>query len=128
MATQRSLPPLGGGLLWLYRGLWVALASVAVLVHALSVTAPDMQPAILALRLVKAVVIFSVVIILFRKRQRDPVAALLSLAFLCWTITSSFDFSSRDVIPLVLDRIRFLLFALGLLLFPDGQWRPRASA
>jgi hypothetical protein len=96
-----------------------------VLVHALSVTAPDMQPAILALRLVKAVVIFSVVIILFRKRQRDPVAALLSLAFLCWTITSSFDFSSRDVIPLVLDRIRFLLFALGLLLFPDGQWRPR---
>jgi hypothetical protein len=83
-----------------------------------------MQPVILALRLVKSVVIFSVVIILFRKRQRDPVAALLSLAFLCWTITSSFDFSSREVIPLALDRIRFLLFALGLLLFPDGEWRP----
>ena len=124
LSTQRSLPPLGGGLLWLYRSLWVALAGVAVLVHALLLTETSMHPAILALRLVKAVVIFAVVTILFRKRQRDPVAALLSLAFLCWTITSSFDFSSRDVLPQALDRIRFLLFVLGLLLFPDGEWRP----
>lgn len=124
MATQRGLPPLGGGLLWLYRGLWIAFAAAALIVHALLISDPAMEPAILILRLVKAAMIFAVVTILFRKRQHDPVAALLSLAFLCWTITSSFDFSSRDVLPLALDRIRFLLFAVGLLLFPDGEWRP----
>lgn len=124
IATQRRLPPLGGGLLWIYRSLWVALMLAAVLVHALLLTEPAMEPAVLVLRLVKATVIFSVVTMLFRKKQRDPVAALLSLAFLCWTITSSFDFAAADLWPMLLDRIRFLLFALALLLFPDGEWRP----
>lgn len=123
-STQGRLPPLGGGLLWLYRILWLGLAAAAVLVHVQLVGEPAMPPAILVLRLVKAVVIFAVVAMLFRKRQRDPVGALLSLALLCWTITSSFDFSSRDVLPMVLDRVRFLLFTLALLLFPDGEWRP----
>jgi hypothetical protein len=55
-----------------------------------------------------------------RSRRRYP-----ALAFLCWTITSSVDFTSAAVLPMVLDRLRFLLFALALLLFPDGKWRPR---
>lgn len=124
IATQGRLPPLGGGLLWLYRVLWATLALAALLVHALLLTEPAMEPVVLALRLVKAAVIFSVVTMLFRKKQRDPVAALLSLAFLCWTITSSFDFAAADLWPMLLDRIRFMLFALALLLFPDGEWRP----
>jgi hypothetical protein len=101
--------------------------AVAVFVHVQLFGQAAMEPAILALRLVKATVIFTVVAILFRKRQRDPVGALLSLALLCWTITSSFDFSSNDPLPLALDRVRFLLFAFALLLFPDGEWRPSWS-
>ncbi|NUT00731.1 MAG: hypothetical protein HOP96_07130, partial [Sphingomonas sp.] len=37
---------------------------------------------------------------------------------------SSVDFTSTAILPLLLDRLRFLLFALTLLLFPDGKWRP----
>lgn len=124
MAMHTGLPPLRGRLLWLYRAAWLALAVGAVLVHAMLLATPAMQPTILMLRLIKAGIIFAVVTLLFRQRQRDPVAAILCLAFLTWTITSSFDFSAKNVLPLVLDRARFLLFALALLLFPDGEWRP----
>jgi hypothetical protein len=115
-------------MLWLYRLLWLAAACSAILVHALLLAQPAMQPAILGLRLVKAAAILAVATILFRRRQRDPVAALLSLAFLAWTVTSSFDFAASDaVLPLLLDRLRFLLFALALLLIPDGEWRSVAG-
>jgi hypothetical protein len=125
---QARLSSLDGGLLWLYRLVWLAVASAAVLVHGLLLSEPGMQPAILALRLVKAGAIVTVATILFRRRQRDQVAALLSLAFLVWTITSSFDFAASDaILPILLDRLRFLLFALALLLFPDGEWRSAAS-
>jgi hypothetical protein len=49
---------------------------------------------------------------------------LLAISFLLWTITSSVDFQSATLLPQLLDRLRFLLFALALLLFPDGRWNP----
>jgi hypothetical protein len=79
---------------------------------------------ILLLRLAKSVVLVAVSAILFRRRSQDPVAAMLSLAFLLWTISSSIDFAAASAWPAVLDRLRFLLFALALLLFPDGHWQP----
>ena len=69
--SQARLPSLGGRLLWLYRLVWLAVASAAVLVHGLLLSEPGMQPAILALRLVKAGAILTVATILFRRRQRD---------------------------------------------------------
>lgn len=122
---RRGLPSLGGRLLWTYRIVWGLLlaATLAVLVPATFDGA--MQPLVLGLRLVKSAILTAVASLLFFRRQRDPVAAILALAFLCWTITSSVDFTSREVAPMLLDRLRFLLFALALLLFPDGKWRPR---
>jgi hypothetical protein len=80
---------------------------------------------ILALRLAKSAVLIAVSAILFRRRSRDPIAAMLSLAFLLWTISSSIDFATASAWQTFLDRLRFLLFAIALLLFPDGDWRPR---
>jgi hypothetical protein len=74
---------------------------------------------------VKSAVLVCVAAILFCRRQRDPVAALLALAFLTWTITSSFDFGTGAGPAQLLDRGRFLLFVMALLLFPDGRWQAR---
>jgi hypothetical protein len=122
--TEARLSPLRGRLLWTYRAVWCALALCALAFLTLSVSQPVVHPVIVALRLVKGAVLITVTAILLRRRAHDPVAALLSLALLTWTITSSFDFSSAAAAPLLLDRIRFLLFALALLFFPDGSWRP----
>ena len=124
-AAVRSLPPLGGRLLAAYRAAWAILVVAAIAVVGQLVLSGTMDPAILALRLVKAGVLLTVSTILFRRRQSDGVAAMLSLAFLLWTITSSFDFAVAAAwwLP-VLDRLRFLLFALSLLLFPRGEWSP----
>lgn len=127
--AQRSngsrLPPLSGRLVFVYRCAWalLALAGAAALVMLLRTT--TVHPAVLTIRLVKAAVLISVSAILLRRRARDPVAALLSLAFLSWTVSSSVDFTSGAMLPLLLDRLRFLFFALALLLFPDGRWEPR---
>src|SRR4051812_36596475 len=123
-ASQASLPKLSGRLLWSYRIVWFALAVGALLASGLSALQSGSQPAILGLRLVKSVVLVFVAIILLCRRQRDPVAALLALAFLTWTITSSFDFGTNSELAQLLDRFRFLLFALALLLFPDARWWP----
>ena len=117
-------PELRGWWVLAYRVTWGALAFVAVGVIAASAYAGTAHPAVLALRLAKAAVILSVCVILLRRRANDPVAALLSLAFLTWTINSSFDFASAEMLPRLLDRVRFLLFVLALLLFPDARWRP----
>jgi hypothetical protein len=122
---QRGLPPLKGRLLWAYRIAWVLLAAATIAVLALALFDPAVRPIVLGLRLLKSAIVGAVATVLFCRRQRDPVAAILSLAFLCWTITSSFDFTSSAALPLILDRLRFLLFAFALLLFPDGKWRPR---
>jgi hypothetical protein len=108
-----------------YRVAWAVLAIAALALLAQPLLHPTATPLpILVLRLVKAAVLISVSAILLRRRANDPVAALLALAFLTWTITSSFDFASSNALPLLLDRVRFLLFVLALLLFPDGRWQP----
>ena len=124
-AMNRGLPQLRGRLLWSYRGIWTLLAAATVATLASTLLDGTMQPWVLGIRLVKSAILIAVAAVLFWKRPRDPVAAILGLAFLCWTITSSVDFTSAEVLPMVLDRLRFLLFALALLLFPDGKWRPR---
>ena len=106
-----------------YRVIWCLLALGGAGLLGASLFHPIVHPAILVLRLLKGAVVISVCGILLRRRRDDPVAALLSLAFLTWTITSSFDFASTNVLPMLLDRVRFLLFVLALLLFPDGNWR-----
>jgi hypothetical protein len=122
---QRGLSPISGRLLWFYRALWATLATVALVTMALALLDPSLQPVVLGLRLAKSAIVGTVAWVLFWRRQRDPVAAILSLAFLCWTITSSFDFTTAAILPMLLDRLRFFLFALALLLFPDGKWRSK---
>lgn len=123
-AINRGLPPLGGGLLWAYRIAWLVFAAAALATVLLALLDGTMQPIVLGLRIFKSAIVGAVAFVLFWRRQRDPVAAILSLAFLCWTVTSSFDFTTSAVLPMILDRLRFLLFVLALLLFPDAQWRP----
>lgn len=125
LVMRRALPPLSGRLLWLYRGAWVLLATMTLGAIATAIFDESMPLFVLGLRLTKSAILVAVAFVLFCKRPRDPVAAILALAFLCWTITSSVDFTSTHVLPMLLDRLRFLLFALALLLFPDGKWRPR---
>jgi hypothetical protein len=119
-----SLPPLGGRLFAAYRLTWWLLLAAASAAVCYSWIEPSALPEILALRLVKAVVLVAVAAILFRRRCRDPVAAMLSLAFLLWIISSSIDFAAASVWAALVDRCRFLLFALALLLFPNGKWQP----
>jgi hypothetical protein len=99
-------------------------AAFALAALAYALPGGEMDPLVLGLRLVKSAILIAVASVLFWRRQRDPVAAILALAFLHWTITSSVDFTSGEALPMLLDRLRFLLFALALLLFPDGKWRP----
>ena len=120
----RGLPQLRGRLLCVYRIAWVAFAVAALATVALALFDATMEPVVLGLRLVKSAIVGAVAFVLFWRRQRDPVAAILSLAFLCWTTTSSFDFNTAAQIPMLLDRLRFLLFALAMLLFPNGRWEP----
>ena len=124
-ADQRGLPHFGGRLLWLYRIAWSALAIGAILASIFSLFQSAAPAPVLVLRLAKSAVLIFVATILLYRRQRDPVAALLALAFLMWIITSNFDFATDLEFPQLLDRCRFLLFALALLLFPDGKWQPR---
>ena len=127
-AGAHSLPPLGGRLFVAYRLSWFVLLALALAAVALSWFDPAMTGAILALRLTKSAVLVAVSTILFRRRRRDPVAGMLALAFLLWTASSSIDISSSAILPAVLDRFRFLLFATALLLFPDGRWRAKWTA
>ena len=78
----------------------------------------------MGLRLAKGAVLIAVATLLFRRRQKDVVAALLSLAFLLWTMTSSFEVTGGQApaAAALADRLRFLLLALALLLFPNGRW------
>ena len=117
----RSLPPLSGRLLWLYRFCWFALAAGALSVATSGAVA---QPTVHAFNVAKTAILILLATLLLFRRPRDPVAALLSLTMLLWTISSSFDLSTKALLPQLLDRCRFLLFALTLLLFPDGRWQP----
>lgn len=123
-AGTTSLPPLGGRLFAAYRLAWWLLLALALAAVALSWADPSARLEVLGLRLVKSLVLLAVAAILFRRRRRDSVAAMLSLAFLLWTASSSIDFSSGSVVAALLDRLRFLLFAMALLMFPNGRWQP----
>lgn len=123
-ASKVSLPQLSGRLLWSYRIAWCTLAIGAVVASGLSPLQSTSPLSVVVLRLVKSAVLLCISTILVGRRQRDPVAALLALAFLTWTITSSFDFRTSSELPQLLDRCRFLLFAVALLLFPEGRWQP----
>lgn len=120
-----SLPPLGGGLLTAYRGCWWALATMALIALSWSWLDPQTSTAIGLLRMAKGAALIMVSAMLYRRRQRDPVAAMLALAFLLWTASSSFDFLGLSNVPALIDRVRFMFFALALLLFPDGEWSRR---
>lgn len=123
-AFDASLPPLGGWRLWAFRLAWAALTIAALAALAWSALRQDSELAVTIVRAVKTAVVVAVTTILLRRRQRDPVAALLSLALLVWAISSSVDFAASDRLPQLLDRLRFLLFVVAILLFPDGEWRP----
>lgn len=124
---ERGLPRLAGRPLWAYRLAWVVLAAAA-LASVAAMLVDGAAAAIVGLRMLKSVLVLGVATLLFWRRQRDPVAALLALAFLCWIVTSNVDFTTGAVLPMLFDRVRFLLFALALLLFPDGTWLPRSNA
>ncbi len=119
-----SLPPLGGRLFAVYRLTWWLLLVAALAAVASSWIQPTTPPEILGLRLAKSIVLIAVAAILFRRRCNDPVAAMLSLAFLLWTVSSSIDFAAALTWTALIDRCRFLLFAMALLLFPAGAWQP----
>ena len=120
-----GLPRMSGRLVLAYRCAWFVLAFAAAVILGASLQEAAAHPAVLALRLAKVAILVSACAILLRRRANDPVAALLSLAFLMWAVSSSFDFTSGELLPQILDRVRYLLFVLALLLFPDGRWQPR---
>lgn len=126
-SAAAGLPPISGSLLTAYRVGWTILATIAVAMPLLALFQSGSPLPIEALRLVKSIILIAVSTILFRRRQRDGVAAMLSIAFLLWTISSSVDFAGQSAAswPAVLDRFRFLFFALAMLLFPTGEWQPR---
>lgn len=123
-AGTTSLPPLGGRLFLAYRLAWWLLAAIALATLAWSSVDPQTGLGIALARTAKAIILIAVSAILYRRRRTDPVAAMLALAFLLWTISSSVDFVASLALPALIDRLRFLFFALALLLFPDGAWRP----
>lgn len=121
-----GLPQLGGRLFVLYRLAWWALLAAALSAVGFAwIGSASASPAILLPRLAKSIVLITVSAILFRRRCRDPVAAMLSVAFLLWTVSSSIDFASATGWPALIDRLRFLFFAMALLMFPDGDWQGR---
>jgi hypothetical protein len=122
---RTGLPPLGGRLLFLYKFTWWAVLVAALYAMAWSLIDPIVAPEILILRLGKAAILVVVASILRRRRCHDPVAAMLSLAFLLWIISSSIEFVADSVVFDLVDRCRFLLFALALVFFPDGAWQSR---
>ncbi|WP_294120211.1 hypothetical protein [Sphingomonas sp.] len=129
-AGTHSLPPLGGRLFVAYRLTWWLLLAAAVLAVGSSALDANTNGLIIALRLAKSAVLIAVAWILLRRRPRDPVAALFGISFLLWTISSSGDFTPSNQFDwrLLVDRLRFLPFATGLLFFPDGRWQMRRTA
>jgi len=95
-----------------------------VLTTVLSASLGNPDPLVTVLRIAKSAVLLCVATILFYRRQADAVAALLALAFLTWTISSSYDFATGAELAQLLDRCRFLLLVLGVLFFPDGRVQP----
>jgi hypothetical protein len=124
-----GLPELSGRSLTAYRIVWVvALVGALAVAADAGFTVSRAGPAAL-LRLAQAAVLISVAAILFRRRPRDPVAAMLALAFLIWAITGAqAEAGSFPLWLAALDRLRFLLLVGAVLLFPSGRLEPRWAA
>jgi hypothetical protein len=89
------------------------------------------------LRLLTDVIAIGAAVLLFRRRPRDPVAASLSLAFLCLSATIGSGFYSFRVLGLndgwtdlflLLGASGFAALFLGISTFPQGRFEPRWSA
>lgn len=130
-ALGRAVPSgkmkLQGRTLTLYRLVWWLLALASAAAIAWSWIDMTSTVGITIVRSVKGAILAVVSAILFRRRKTDPVAAMLALSLLLWTISSSVDFIDGTALPALLDRIRFFFFAMALLLFPDGRWQPRGT-
>ena len=76
---------------------------------------------------------FSAASLLFTRRTADPVAALLSLSFLCLCIGSgpALDFFSGGLelseVSLASRAVGFCAFFLAVSVFPHGRFEPRWS-
>jgi hypothetical protein len=117
------LPRLTGRGLAAYRALW-AIALLA----AIGAAAAGQLHAFSPTRVLATATLLAASAILFRRRSGDSIAAMLSLAFLLWTITASSAWAgmSAAAIPLaMLDRLRFLIFVSAMMLFPAGRFDPR---
>jgi hypothetical protein len=119
----QNIPRLNGRGLAIYRATW-AVALVAAIGAALAGQLHAFSPT----KLLETATFLAVAAILFRRRSGDSIAAMLSLAFLLWVITSSSAWTSVEAaaIPLaLLDRLRFLIFITAMMLFPAGRFDPR---
>ncbi len=120
-----GLPELVGRYLIAYRLLWLAALAGALAVAAQTAFQGWREGPAVLLRLAQAAVLVTVAAILIRRRPRDPVAAMLALAFLIWAITGAADEAGPwRVWTAALDRLRFLLLVAAVLLFPSGRPEP----
>ena len=124
-ASETHLPQLSDRWVFACRLLCALLAASALALLTASIIGRGQHPLILAVRGFKLAVLIAVCAVLLWRRSRDLVAALFCLAFLTWSVTSNIDFETTSALPAALDRIRFLLFVLALLLFPDGKFHAR---
>src|SRR5688500_9119565 len=122
---SRGLPELVGRYLIAYRLLWLAALAGALAVAAQTAFQGWREGPAVLLRLGQAAVLVTVAAILIRRRPRDPVAAMLALAFLIWAITGAADEAGPwRVWAAALDRLRFSLLVAAALLFPSGRPEP----
>ena len=115
-------------LLLAYRLLWAAMVPAVLAAHILAASQPSATLARSAMAAGQSLVLIAAAALLVRRRPRDMVAALLSLAFLVWALSGLGEGSAQGPAQpwlAALDRLRFLLFAAALLLFPDGRLEPR---
>jgi hypothetical protein len=121
----RVLPQLAGRSLAAYRLIWAA-ALLAAVAAAIAGQVVAFAPS----RLLQAIVLAGAAALLFKRRPTDPVAAMLSLAFLLWVVTTSPAAAEMDVaapILALLDRLRFAFFVTAMLLFPAGRFELRGT-
>ena len=105
-----------------WKPVWLALLAGALAAQALALAAG--RPLVLTLLgAAQGAVLVGAAALLFRRRPRDPVAAMLSLGFLVWAVTGAGLAESAWIAAL--DRLRFLLLVAAVLLFPDGRFEPR---
>ena len=89
---------------------------------------------VVALQLAAAFVMLGAAVLLFVRRPADPVAALLSLFFLCLCVGSgtglAFFADGHQVreVPLVFRAAGFCALFLAVSVFPQGRFEPRWSA